>query len=247
MLRNVLAPAIRSSPHDGFLPLMPIVVRHAHVVFRRLPPSEREECACEAVAAAFLAYLSLTARGRDPFQFPSVLATRAAQHVQADRHVGGHLNRQDVLSRAAQRSQGFAVQSLDQLAQGNGNAWWEAVTDNARTPPDEAAAFRVDFPDWLRTRTDRDRCLIRDLAAGERPTDVADHYGLSRGRISQLRREYEQDWLRFQGELPAQGGSPRAAWPKPRGGQGTFTSEPATPLLRCNSGHAHRTVLDSFP
>ena len=209
MLRNVLAPAIRSSPHDGFLPLMPIVVRHAHVVFRRLPPSEREECACEAVAAAFLAYLSLTARGRDPFQFPSVLATRAAQHVQADRHVGGHLNRQDVLSRAAQRSQGFTVQSLDQVAQGNGNAWWEAVTDHARTPPDEAAAFRVDFPDWLGTRTDRDRCLIRDLAAGERPTDVAHRYGLSRGRVSQLRQEYEQDWLRFQGELPAQGVQPK--------------------------------------
>jgi hypothetical protein len=196
------APGVRTTPHDGFLPLVPIVERHAYVVFRHLPPSEREECACEAVAAAFLAYLSLTARGLDPFQFPSVLATRAAQHVQADRHVGGSLNRQDVLSRAAQRSQGFTVQSLQQLTHVYHEAWWEAVTDTAQTPPDEAAAFRVDFPDWLGTRTDRDRGLIRDLAAGERPTDVAHRYGLSRSRISQLRREYEQDWLRFQGELP---------------------------------------------
>jgi hypothetical protein len=199
------APVVRTTPHDGFLPLVPIVERHAHVVFRHLPPSEREECACEAVAAAFLAYLSLTARGQDPFQFPSVLATRAVQHVQTDRHVGGRLNRQDVLSRAAQRSQGFAVQSLDQLAQGNHEAWWEAVTDHAQTPPDEAAAFRVDFPDWLATHTDRDRGLIRDLAAGERPTDVAQRYGLSCGRISQLRRTYEQDWLRYHGELPREG------------------------------------------
>jgi hypothetical protein len=206
---NVPDAVVRTSPHDGFLPLVPIVERHAQVVFRHLPPSEREECACEAVAAAFLAYLSLTARGQDPFQFPSVLATRAAQHVQADRHVGGSLNRQDVLSPAAQRSQGFAVQSLDQLAQGNHEAWWEAVTDTAQTPPDEAAAFRVDFPDWLANRTDRDRCLIQDLAAGERPKDVAQRYGLSCGRISQLRRTYEQDWLRYHGELPTE------AWSQP--------------------------------
>jgi hypothetical protein len=199
---NVPDAVVRTSPHEGFLPLVPIVERHAHVVFRHLPAVEREECACEAVAAAFLAYLSLTARGQDPFQFPSVLATRAAQHVQADRHVGGSLNRQDVLSPVAQRSQGFTVQSLQQLTHVQHEAWWEAVTDTAQTPPDKAAAFRVDFPAWLGTRTDRDRCLIRDLAAGERPTDVAARYGLSRSRISQLRREYEQDWLRFQGELP---------------------------------------------
>ena len=204
-MRTTRPPAVvPSSPHDGFLPLVPIVERHVQVVFRHLPPVEREECACEAVAAAFQAYLSLTARGQDPFQFPSVIATRAAQHVQSDRHVGGRLNRQDVLSPAARRSKGFHVESLDQLAEGNGDAWREAVTDNGRTPPDEAAAFRVDFPDWLRTRTERDRRLIRDLAAGERPSAVADRYGLSRARVSQLRREYEQDWLRFHGELPAE-------------------------------------------
>ena len=206
---NVPDAVVRTSPHEGFLPLVPIVERHAHVVFRHLPAVEREECACEAVAAAFLAYLSLTARGQDPFQFPSVLATRAAQHVQADRHVGGSLNRQDVLSRAAQRSQGFTVQSLQQLTHVYHEAWWEAVTDTAQTSPDEAAAFRVDFPDWLGTRSDRDRCLIRDLAAGQRPTEVAHRYGLSCGRISQLRQEYEQDWLRYHGELPTE------AWSQP--------------------------------
>jgi hypothetical protein len=203
------ASVVHTGPHDGFLPLLPIVERHARVVFRHRPPAEREECVCEAVAAAFLAYLSLTARGQDPFQFPSVLATRAAQHVQADRHVGGRCNRRDVLSPAAQWSQGFRLESLDQLAHGNGEAWREAVTASAQTPPDEAAAFRVDFAAWLGRRSDRDRCLIADLAAGERPTEVARRYGLSRSRVSQLRRKYEQDWLRFQGELPAQGSPSR--------------------------------------
>jgi hypothetical protein len=208
-MRTTRPPAVvPSSPHDGFLPLVPIVERHVQVVFRHLPPVEREECACEAVAAAFQAYLSLTARGQDPFQFPSVIATRAAQHVQSDRHVGGRLNKQDVLSPAARRSKGFRLESLDRLAQGDRDAWREALTHNTQTPPDEAAAFRVDFPDWLSTHRDRDRRLIADLAAGARPSEVAARYGLSRARVSQLRRAYELDWQRFHGELPAEGMRP---------------------------------------
>jgi len=32
---------------------------------------------------------------------------------------------------------------------------------------------------------------------GERTRDVANRYGLSPSRISQLRREFHQDWVRF--------------------------------------------------
>ena len=36
---------------------------------------------------------------------------------------------------------------------------------------------------------------------GERAFDVADKYGISPGRISQLRQEFCQDWRAFCGEL----------------------------------------------
>jgi hypothetical protein len=41
---------------------------------------------------------------------------------------------------------------------------------------------------------------------GERTLDVADKHGLTAGRVSQLRRDFYQDWARFCGledELPS--------------------------------------------
>ena len=66
--------------------------------------------------------------------------------------------------------------------------------------PDEQAAFRADWPAWLATRSARDRRLIADLALGERTLDAARKYGLSAARVSQLRREFMDDWLLFCGE-----------------------------------------------
>jgi hypothetical protein len=73
----------------------------------------------------------------------------------------------------------------------------ERLQDNTITPPPEQAAFRIDFPAWLGTRTDRDRRVVDDLMLGERTLDVARKYGLSPARISQLRREFLADWTRF--------------------------------------------------
>ena len=70
------------------------------------------------------------------------------------------------------------------------------------TPPDEQAAFRIDFPAWVRTHTHRHRRLIKDLMHGERTKAVARKYGVSAARISQLRRELMEDWRRFRGEAP---------------------------------------------
>jgi hypothetical protein len=70
-------------------------------------------------------------------------------------------------------------------------------------PEDKAlvSRFRLDFPAWLRTRTDRDRRLIEALISGERTMDVASKHGLSAARVSQLRREFMEDWTRFCGCL----------------------------------------------
>jgi hypothetical protein len=75
-----------------------------------------------------------------------------------------------------------------------------ALVDNTRTPVDEQVAFRLDFPAWLNTLSDRDRRVVEDLMQGERTLDVARKHGLSPGRISQLRREFLEGWRRFCGE-----------------------------------------------
>jgi hypothetical protein len=79
------------------------------------------------------------------------------------------------------------------------DAFEERLRDNTMTPPPDAAAFRIDFPDWLKTRTDRDRRIIDDMMHDERTLDLANKHGISPGRVSQLRREFMEDWERFCG------------------------------------------------
>ena len=74
------------------------------------------------------------------------------------------------------------------------------MCDNTMTPVPDQAAFRIDWPAWIRTRTDRDRRMIETLMRGERTFDVSQKFGLSPGRVSQMRRELHQDWLAFHGE-----------------------------------------------
>jgi hypothetical protein len=80
------------------------------------------------------------------------------------------------------------------------DAFEERLRDNTMTPPCDAVAFRIDFPDWLKTRTDRDRRIIEDMMQDERTMALARKHGISPGRVSQLRREFMEDWERFCGE-----------------------------------------------
>ena len=73
--------------------------------------------------------------------------------------------------------------------------------DRHWTPADTAAA-RMDVSAWLATLPARTRELAERLALGESTQNAARMFGISSGRVSQLRRELERGWQRFQGELP---------------------------------------------
>ena len=45
----------------------------------------------------------------------------------------------------------------------------------------------------------RHRRIINALAGGDRTMAVAERFGVSPARVSQLRREYERSWQQFQG------------------------------------------------
>ena len=44
------------------------------------------------------------------------------------------------------------------------------------------------------------RRLIRSMMTGEKTKRLASLFGISQGRVSQLRREFMEDWDRFTGE-----------------------------------------------
>jgi hypothetical protein len=123
----------------------------------------------------------------------------AVRQFVAGRRVGGRLNVRDVSSDYAQRRKRFAVARLDRFDENEG-AWIEAVVQDHHTPPADQAAFRIDFPAWLATHTSRNRRIAEALAVGHTTNHVAHKFGISAGRVSQLRTNFRQSWDRFQGE-----------------------------------------------
>jgi hypothetical protein len=102
-----------------------------------------------------------------------------------------------------QYRQGFVIEKLPDFSSLVANPLEEALTDNTVTPPPDAAAFRVDFPRWLRSLPRRDRRVAKDLMIGERTVATAHRFHMSPARVSQLRRELCDDWARFHGEVVA--------------------------------------------
>jgi hypothetical protein len=199
-LPNPLSSSLdRPTNHDGFLAIFPAVVRHAHFIFRRLPTVEREEAEAEAVAAAFQSYVRLKEQGKDPSAFPTVLACYAALHVQNGRRVGGRQNKRDVLSSSIQRRHGVRVMHLDS----DEARLSEALRDDTRTPVPDQVAFRVDFPAWLRTLTERHRRMAAALARGDAAKEVARRFGVSPVRVTQLRQYWQRQWQVFRGDAVA--------------------------------------------
>jgi hypothetical protein len=183
--------------HARFLTILPRIELHGRCFFRHKKSDKRDEAIAEMVALAWRSFVNCARNGKDATTFPMALARFAAQAVHNGRRLCGQERINDVLSPRAQREHDFTVVSLPEGSSLNGNIFDEALIDNTRTPVDDQVAFRLDFPAWRLTRSDRDRRVIDDLMVGERTMDVADKHGLTAARISQLRRDFHEDWTRF--------------------------------------------------
>jgi hypothetical protein len=194
----------------AFLSILPRIITHARIVCRgERCPARKDDFISETVATAWQAFVRLAERGKDARQFPSVLASFAARGVKSGRRLTGQLKAKDVCSERAQLLHGFQVERLPASTRHSFqdvygihgqrvmDVFEERLQHNLQTPVDEQVAFRCDLPAWLLTRTARDRHLIRDMAANERTLALARKYGLSPARVSQLRREFHDDWERF--------------------------------------------------
>jgi hypothetical protein len=90
--------------------------------------------------------------------------------VRTGRRVCGQERAKDALSPRAQQRHHFAVGKLPDFSTLSGNPLAEALIDNRKTPPDEQAAFRIDFPAWLSRFDSRRRAILTDMAMATAPT-----------------------------------------------------------------------------
>jgi hypothetical protein len=186
----------------GFLSMLSAVETHAKIQFRRLPAAKREEAIQETIAAACVHYQLAAAQGKLHAVHPGTLAGFAVRHTRTGRHVGGVQDRtKDVLSPTCHRRYGVQVEGIYANRSCHGIAGWRQVAiSDRKVPVPDLAAFRIDFARWLKTLCHRDRRIIAALVAGNGTAVVADQFGTTAVRISQLRRKYENLWAIFHGE-----------------------------------------------
>jgi len=174
----------------------------------------------DAVASAFESWLSLTARGKDPAQFPACMPKFAAHYVRNGRHVWSRTSSRDVISRTAQQRRGFTVESLPL----QGVEWGEILIDDALTPVPDQVAFRLDFPAFRKTLTPRNRKILDALAMGDSGKEVAERFGLTPPRVTQLRQQWQREWEAFVGE------SESAEWPADQASGKATAGSSAAPI-----------------
>ena len=183
--------------HAAFLTHLPRIDAHARFAVRHVPCAhERADRHAEVIALAWRSFVALTRRGTDPAAFITTLAQRCSQAVRAGRRLARADSAKDVLSRVARARHGFTLSGIGRASRLDPRLA-DALVDNTRTPVPEQAAFRSDYPRWRAGFGRRDRAVLDSLAAGGRTMEVARRFGLSAGRVSQLRRRFAASWDDF--------------------------------------------------
>ena len=168
--------------HDVLLRMIPVIEACAERAFQHLRSEARAEAVQNALCCACSAVARLAERGRLDLCHPTVMARYAIAQTKAGRMLGRTLNCQDVASRHCQQRKGVIVDRLGQ---------------SQTYSPDELIVTRIDLSFWLATLNPRDRSVIQFFSIGHQANDVAKQFGLSEGRVSQLRRELYRSWCRY--------------------------------------------------
>ena len=184
---------------DGFLRMLPQIEAQLRFAFRFLDPDAKEEAVQEGVTNCVVRYERLARQGRDDIAAPTPLAQFAIRQIRAGRTVASKLNCRDPLSLYAQMRKGLIVERLDHVCPET-EEWLDIALEDLRAPIPEQVALRIDVAAWMSRFTRRMRRIARELASGWSTGELARRHGLSAARISQLRREFHDSWMEFQGQ-----------------------------------------------
>jgi len=190
------------SENARFLAMLPSMRQQARFAFRNCLQQEKRDAIEEVILLAFDMFVSLVRRGREQLAYPTPLVQYAIRQYRIGRRLGVTVCINDVTSPVCRYERGVQVKSLDRF-NATKNEWREVLVEDKRSGPADTAAARIDTSAWLRSLPRRDRKVAKVLATGETTNAAAKKFRISAGRISQLRRELEESWQEFQGDLVA--------------------------------------------
>jgi hypothetical protein len=184
---------------ERFLAMLPLIRQQATIAFRRCRPEAKEELVQEVIANCYRTWCRLVEQGKDSEGYATPLANFAIRQVHDGRRIGGSERELDILSRQAQRRHGFAVEPIHRQGAQRG-VWDELLVEDRKAGPAETAAARLDFYEWLKQLSKRNRQIAKALSVGETTSAVSEKFALTAGRVSQLRVWLRSHWELFQGE-----------------------------------------------
>jgi DNA-directed RNA polymerase sigma subunit (sigma70/sigma32) len=174
--------------------MLPEIEQRLKSKFRQLDAASKDEAVGEGIAHALLAYVRLHEQNRPEVASARSLACYSARQVKSGRPAIGRMNNKEPLSLYAQLEKGICVdRSLGE--------WIDKLVEDKRAGVPEQVAAKLDFRAWWNTLTQHMKRIAKDLAFGFSTKEVAAKYGVTAGRISQLRRELLDSWRLFQGEV----------------------------------------------
>ena len=170
-----------------FAGMLPDLERLFRKHFQFLSGAARDEAIQEAIVTALIAYSRLKDRGKAHVATATTLAHYAVRHVKRGRPAVGRMNGREPMSRYAQLGSGVQREM-----------WIADITDDRYAPVLDVVATRLDCRAWFATLPRRLTRIATDLAVGFTTAEMARRYGVTAGRISQIRRELEASWRAFQ-------------------------------------------------
>jgi hypothetical protein len=188
-----------------FLTLLPTIVSIARFHFRHVHcPDRKEDCISEAVALSWSWHIRLAARGRDPANFVVTFARLAARAVGSGRRLCGKLSIRDLMSPACRQRKSLFIARLPDAPDHIAAVFQQALADNTQSPVPVQVQFRSDFPAWKQRLPVKKQQVVEQLALGHRTQDVAQVFGVSAARVSQMRGELHRDYLQFLSDAAAE-------------------------------------------
>jgi hypothetical protein len=186
----------------AFLAILPKIEQIARFHFRNCPCGDRkQDCISETVALCWLWHRRLVAQGRDPSTFVTAFTRLAALAVSSGRRLCGQETARDALSSACQRRQRFTVVPIADGCGARVSVFDDALRDNMQSPIPNQVQFRIDYPSWRATLDDRRQHLVDAMMEGYSTSDLATQFGVTAGRVSQLRREFHDSYAAFCGDV----------------------------------------------
>jgi DNA-directed RNA polymerase specialized sigma24 family protein len=184
-----------------FLAILPKIEHVARFHFQDCPCSDRkQDCVGETVALCWIWYRRLVAKGRDPSAFVTTFARLAALAVSSGRRACPQESARDVLSKKCQRRRQYVVTPFSNERSFHRTLLEDALRDNTQSPVPDQVQFRVDFSSWCATLDERRRKLVESMMQGDSTSELASRFGVTAGRIAQLRREFHDSYAVFCGD-----------------------------------------------